>query len=72
MSVTDLRQPSDEGHREAVLRTTADVFENTANQAEVLAAEWPEYGADVERFLRLQKRVSAAAVAVGHRPKVRR
>lgn len=71
--LTDARQPSDrDGHREAVLRTTADVFENAANQAEALAIEWPEFGVDVQRFVRLQERVSAAAVTVGHKPKVRR
>lgn len=73
MTVHDVRQQTvDQGHREAVLRTSADIFENAGRQAEALVECWPEYGADIERFLRFQKRVTQAAVAVGHRPKVSR
>lgn len=62
------RQTSVDAHKEIVLRTTADVFENAAHQAAALVDEFPEYGDDVRRFKRLQERVSTAARAVGHKP----
>lgn len=64
-------QPSVEGHREIVLRTSADVFENAAVQAKALAEVCPEYAGAVDRFLRLSTEVTAAAVTVGHKPRVR-
>lgn len=66
------RQPSEGGHKDVVLRTSASVLEHAVLQAEVLSEEFPEYGDDARRFARFTERVSAAASRVGHKSKVRR
>lgn len=66
------RQPSVDAHKDVVLRTTADVLENAAHQASALKDVCPEYGADVDRLVRFQERVSTAARQVGHKSKRRR
>lgn len=62
---------TEDAHRDVVLRTSADVFEHCADQAKALAEVWPEYGADVDRFVRFQERVTAAAREVGHKSRRR-